>query len=385
MSASPPSARPRRPRRWHRLAIPFLVLGLLYLVTAVAHLVEEPDLGDPGTLSPDGSGPDGSDRLAGMLTAAGVEIHLVTSSREALAALSAVPDATVFVPTPNLLDPEFFFRAEQQPGGHRLVLVRPNGRTASRVGFLSSLPRWAARTVRPGCDTDFAVAAGPATVLRSRYRAIDGPAHINCYGGGLVGLAAGEREVLVVGATDPFRNSRIGEAGNAALATALLSRHRDLIWVDVHKAEPRRAASADLSLPEYRQPDRGARAQSVVLAALPPALWAVLGLLFAVALLTALVRARRLGPPVVEPLPAVVPATETVTGRGRLYARIGAREASLEALRSAALRRMAPVVSPLAAGGRRGVGLDEEFEFGLQRMLDGLALHLGTPPAERRP
>jgi hypothetical protein len=58
-------------------------------------------------------------------------------------------------------------------------------------------------------------------------------------------------------------------------------------------------------------------------------------------LLYALARARRMGGPVVEPLPVVVRAGETVTGRGRLYRRARAREESLVTLRSAALSRMA--------------------------------------------
>ena len=66
------------------------------------------------------------------------------------------------------------------------------------------------------------------------------------------------------------------------------------------------------------------------------------------AVLLALVRARRLGPPVAEPLPVLVPAAESVTGRGRLYERIAAREASLDALRAAAIARMARVLDPMA-------------------------------------
>ena len=43
--------------------------------------------------------------------------------------------------------------------------------------------------------------------------------------------------------------------------------------------------------------------------------------LIVAAVLAAAARARRLGAPVAEPLPVLVPATETVTGRGRLYQR----------------------------------------------------------------
>jgi hypothetical protein len=49
-----------------------------------------------------------------------------------------------------------------------------------------------------------------------------------------------------------------------------------------------------------------------------------------------------------EPLPVLVPAAEAVTGRGRLYQRIGARQASLDALRAAAIARLARVLDPTA-------------------------------------
>ena len=40
-----------------------------------AHLVEEPNLGDPTTLSPTGTGRDGSSRVAAMLDARGVAVR----------------------------------------------------------------------------------------------------------------------------------------------------------------------------------------------------------------------------------------------------------------------------------------------------------------------
>lgn len=83
-SVGVPPRRPARPRRWHRLAVPFAVLALVYLVTGVTHALEEPDLGDPGTLSPTGSGPDGSSRLAALLADRGVNIRRVTSSAQAI-------------------------------------------------------------------------------------------------------------------------------------------------------------------------------------------------------------------------------------------------------------------------------------------------------------
>ena len=61
-------------------------------------------------------------------------------------------------------------------------------------------------------------------------------------------------------------------------------------------------------------------------------------------LLLALWRARRLGPVVVEPLPVVVRAAETVEGRARLYRRSGARG---HGSRGAARRRPGPAGTAL--------------------------------------
>jgi len=72
-------------------------------------------------------------------------------------------------------------------------------------------------------------------------------------------------------------------------------------------------------------------------------LWATLQLFIALVVL-ALWRARRLGRPVVEPLPVVVRAAETVEGRGRLLHAARARGAAAASLRAAAIRRLSQVL-----------------------------------------
>jgi len=90
------------------------------------------------------------------------------------------------------------------------------------------------------------------------------------------------------------------------------------------------------------------------------------------------VRARRLGPPVPEPLPVLVPAAEAVTGRGRLYERISAREASLDALRSAVISRLARVLDPMA-----GAAPERELTDGrgpaVRRFVGQVAERAGWP------
>jgi hypothetical protein len=72
----------------------------------------------------------------------------------------------------------------------------------------------------------------------------------------------------------------------------------------------------------------------------PATAWTVLAVLAAAAVLAGAARSRRLGTPVQEPLPVLVPSTETVTGRGRLYERSRDRGAALGVLRRAARDRI---------------------------------------------
>ena len=86
--AQPPAspARPRRARswRWLRLAIPFAVVIVFWLASYASRSWDNPNLGDPGSLSPTGTGRFGSSTLAGTLTRAGITIERVTSSADAV-------------------------------------------------------------------------------------------------------------------------------------------------------------------------------------------------------------------------------------------------------------------------------------------------------------
>ncbi|MEU3454626.1 DUF4350 domain-containing protein [Micromonospora sp. NPDC006766] len=365
--------RPRRPRRWHRLAIPFGLLVLLYLVTGVAHSVEEPDLGDPGTLSPTGTGRDGSSRLAGLLAERGVTVRRATSSAQARELLAGGKPTTVFVPAPDLVDPRFL--VDLTENRHRVVLVRPGLKASMFTGFYPGYPRWATDTVDPDCSAQVARTAGAAAVFRSFYEGAEGETY-SCYHGGLVAMSTGSGELIAVGSTDPFRNGRIGETGNAALATGLLSATDQVVWVDVHVREPVPLKAPPL--PHYRQPHRSGDEGDSLLSAFPPVLPAGLVLLAALGLLIVLVRARRLGPPVAEPLPVLVPATEIVTGRGRLYRRVSARATAWDAVRTAALRRLAPVVGPVPPGTDAAAFVGRDLDSFIGR----LAERSGQPPAE---
>jgi hypothetical protein len=221
------------------------------------------------------------------------------------------------------------------------VLVAPSNFQLLVTGFpvTPGQRRWAADDRQPGCTVPEAVAAGRATALHGRF-AVDDPGQA-CYDGGLVRTRVAAPEVFLVGATDPFRNGRIDEHGNAALAVGLLAARDRVIWVG---ALP--LPEGGIDLPEFQSPERQERLRdrscgwACLFVDYPEPVQVALALAALLALLLALARARRLGPPVSEPLPVAVPAAEVVAGRGRLYQRTEGRGVALGALRTAALSRI---------------------------------------------
>jgi hypothetical protein len=340
-------------RRWPRLVIPYAVVVLLVAITGLAHYLEEPDPGDAGTFSPAGTGPDGSSRLAALLAERNIPIERFSRSADAVrSALRG--DATIFIPAPDLPNPNLLGVLANLPARNSVVLVEPTSLQQHALPVVKSPRRWAARTSLPGCADPVASKAGRATTVRTRYIPVDVLAgqdifgttdHVRCYGGGLIRLTWNRLDLAVVGASDPFRNNRIGEYGNAELATGLLAGRKRVIWLDMHASErvsySEFEGNLGIQLPGADQGgSNGPEEQNPLWTAVPSTFWPILAQVGLVALLLALWRARRLGPPVAEPLPVIVPEAETVTGRGRLYARAGARGPALETLRGAARHRI---------------------------------------------
>lgn len=348
---TPPTADPtghgvtagRRPRswRWLRLAIPLVVAVSILVFTGVLHAIQTPDVTNPDFLNPQSSAPTGGRDLADRLRADGVTIDRVTSSAQALARMER-GDATLFAPAPGLMNPYNLYAMQDLPFNTQLVLVAPGSSTlqSGRISASSSAPRWATGVADPGCDLREATAAGRAAIVGTRYLADSARQIGSCYDGGLVAVVDGTVLTMLAGASDPFRNDRIGEYHNAALATALLNAHHTLVWLDLHHREP-----VPQPPTQYDRGDSGAAEYSgigvnALWSAFPSWMWAALALLVFVFVLLALASGRRLGPPVSEPLPVAVPSAETVAGRGRLYRRAKARGHALDALRGGALRRM---------------------------------------------
>jgi hypothetical protein len=379
-AAAPPTAAgppkpPKRKRRWHRIAIPFSVVLALVVATLVLHSLNDPDVEDPGFLSPASATGIGSSALADRLAARGVQVERQTRTSDAL--LSAYRgDATLMIPAPGLVHTDYLRMLRSMPYTTRVVVIEPDASDLSRAGVptQASGRRWATAVVSPagGCDIAGIRQAGDAAVLRTAYAITPGGEALNkssCYSGAVVSIRWRIGEVISVGAADPFRNDRIDEHDNAAFAVGLLAEHPRVVWLDLHKREagpdvdPNALPGPD-GVPPSLAPgesgdangsgsgsgsggstsdpgtgDRGSQADSPeqpnLFDALPPWFWATLVGGFVLALLMAVYAARRLGPPVAEPLPFTVRGAETVLGRARLYQRAGAMLSGAQTMRRA--------------------------------------------------
>ncbi|KUL30968.1 DUF4350 domain-containing protein [Actinoplanes awajinensis] len=379
-------------RRRLRVVVPFMVLIALVSTTLIVHATQQPDPADSDFLSPVSSAGIGSGVLAGRLGERGVTVDRQTGLTAALTELWRGGDpATLFVTTPDLADLDRLSRPGAIPPLTRVVVVAPSEESLVTSAWPLHVlgTRWTTGVAAPGCADPVASTAGPAAVNWRRYTPDTGA---SCYGDALLTVAAGGVAVTVVGSPDPFRNDRIAEHGNAALAVGLLAQTSRVVWLDLHQREvtlepspspssTRPEPESSSSAPDARPRPTGAPQQTPGDPAAPPpvaqpdepnplteafpaAFWATL-LLVALALLAlAAAAARRLGTPVAEPLLSRVPSNETMLGHARLYQRGRARGASLDLLRGAARRRLAahlglPVGATLARIAEQS-GLEED-------------------------
>lgn len=329
---------------WRAARIPVAVVVLVLLTGVVLSLARSG--GDGRDLDPGSAGPGGSRALARLLAEQGVRVEPVTSSADV-----AARGATLLVTSPALVDDATLRTLTAEAAS--VVLVAPDQRALDAVAPGMTAGGTLPTTARaPGCALTGAVAAGPATLGGTAYRA-----PVTCYDGAL----AASGSLTVLGSGDPLTNTALADEGNAALALRLLGGHDRLTWY----------------LPAAGDP--GLRTGQESLHDLLPDGWVFGALQLGVsAALFALWRARRLGPVVTEPLPVVVRAAETVEGRARLYHRAGARDHAAEALRRATRDRLRPAL---------GLPADAEPEAVLAALAartgrDAREVLYGPPPAD---
>lgn len=262
----------------------------------------------------------GGAALAALLRERGVDVMRVESPQEALAAAGA--GTRVLVSRPDTLTRG---QAERLVSSKSPLLVIGTTNAGAFLPGAGVRAGAAQRSLAPDCDLPAAVRAGSAYLGGASLDPAAG--RTGCYPvGGRPTLVSADGVTLVT-AGEFITNRRLDEDGNAALALNLAGAGPRLAWLT---APPSGDAAA---------PDPGGGRGLVAL--VPPQVWWAAGTLALAVLLTALWRGRRLGPVVVETLPVVVRAAETVEGRGRLYRARRAREQAARALRSATTERVA--------------------------------------------
>ncbi|MEZ0113327.1 hypothetical protein ABH920_007357 [Catenulispora sp. EB89] len=309
--------------RWPVAALAVLLLGAL--VTAIA-------IGGNGggTLDPDSASPDGGRALASLLRDRGVTVTPARTTADALAAVQgAQGDATLLVTDPGLLTLLQIDTLASTPVA-RLVVVQPDPESARLLTTQTArvdAPPEGSGLVDPACPDADATAAGNADIGDGE---VFSGLTSGCYemsGGYALATAAGPSsdDTVLVGSRTPFRNDRLADHGNAALAMRLLGKHPTVVWY----------------LPDGADPGATASGQKSFTSVLPAGWrWGALTMVLAIALL-ALWQARRLGPVVAERMPVAVRAAETVEGRARLYERGKVTDRASGALREATRSRLA--------------------------------------------
>jgi hypothetical protein len=356
-------------RRWHRFAIPLVLVLSVTVVTMVMHALQSDDVSDPDFLNPASSAPIGGATLARQLYSRGVTVLTEDGANAALITAEG-GDATVFIPAPSLMNEHQLGFLRLLPESDTIVLVAPDGSTVSEarlpVNRVSS--HWSTQVAQPDCDDPTATGAGAAGIDGFEYQgSLD-----KCYRGALARLHGEQPQIWLVGASDVFRNDRFGEVDNHTLALDLLDKHRRLIWLNIHDPEPppqlKNVPVGDSESPDFinvngnagddypsgngdaggqsggRGHDSGqgnsgsdASSEPSIAAIFPPWVWAAVALVALVAVALALAAGRRMGPPVTEPMPVTARLRESVEGRGRLYRRARQPAVALDVLRRAAI------------------------------------------------
>ena len=304
-----------RTARW--IALAAVVIAGLALVSTY---LTAPRPG--GRMDPTSTSPDGAHALVTLLREHGVDV--VVADTVADAERAAGPDTLLLAAeiyqarNQTLLD-----RLSELPGDR--LLLEPTARAREMLAPSIRISTEDTPTDDPGCDLPEAKRAGVAALgAVDTYEKVGDTALTRCYGGALVRYQAGDRTITVVGAADFMTNGSLLKEGNAALAMNLAGNRSRLIWYAPQKPEGESEADAEIT--------------DLIPDAVAPVVWQ----LCLVVLLLAVWQGRRLGPLVAEKLPVVVRASETVEGRARLYRSRRARDRAAQALRTAALQRLAP-------------------------------------------
>lgn len=303
----------RLPGNRGRRSLP-LVAGVLLVVALV--VVLGPSAGGP-PLDPSSAGPDGLLGLVRVLEEVDVEVTVALDP-------PSDTDTVVFVPL-DLLGEERRGRfLDWMRSGGTLVVAGPS-RFHEREELGTPVEESFAPATRDvACDL-------PELAMVDEVRHDgwsdlgDDDGDVRCFssrdgGGWLLASEPGEGALYILGSADAFTNTWLDEADNAVLATALFGRRPG----DALQIVPR---------PPADERDVG------LLDLVAPGVWRALTLLAVAGIVAVIARSRRLGPPVEERLPPVLPSSELARSLAGLTSRAGDRQGAAARLRARARER----------------------------------------------
>ncbi len=336
-----------------------VALVTLAVIAAVAMTRSPAAEGIP--TDPANANPQGSRAVARVLERNGVSVSRI-GNVEQLRDTSLNAATTLLISTPNALDRTTAqLVADRARGVGRLVLIRPSNLTLSHLGVPAQVGQTLRQPLRGDCARQGAgvagagvagagpAGAGPVGAAPGALPGSDQPDVENDWeipnGGvlyrpaptqpaltclrGLLGQDAGAYlllpatasrvETVLIGSPEILFNGSVGEDSQAAIALRTLGHHRRLAWFV--PTAPAGTTPTDAVVPAWFQPAVAILAGACV------------GLM--------LWRGRRLGRLVVEPLPALVQATESTQALGRLYDRANEPDRTLHILRQATTQRLA--------------------------------------------
>lgn len=336
---------PKRAGRWWRKHKFWLVCATIFVVLSLLGII----LGSggersSGTLSITNPAPAGAQAAASVLRNEGVNVTATESladTTRALAANGPGNTTVLFYDPKNLLTPDkaAALSAAVQDSGGKLVAMAPGPLTVKKFSaeLASSGTTAGAVSATAHCSIPAALAAGTidggapplgapaATVPLRLYKGAEtcfAPSGKATAGGYLAANSSGD--IAVAGNPGVVTNENLANRGNAALTFGLLGSTPNLLWYTV--------SVKDIPVAEQ---------QPLLSDFTPEWIFPASAWLLIVALLGMFWRGRRNGPLVTEPLPVIVKASETLSGRARLYQNARAVDTAARSLQHATLTRLA--------------------------------------------
>ena len=307
------------PARGRRIGASVLVLGLLVVAVVLAFAARTPGR-VTAPLDPASTADDGTRAMAELLRERGVTVRVTRT-------VPPVGEAsTVLVLSDDLGSAQRTDLLAFVDGGGELVVSDPTSslhpgadRDGGATGAFGNWPRNVCRI-----DEIASVAGLDTLSLEDDLAYPIGPDDRGCFGterrAFVLQRDQGRGRVTALGGSSPFLNRQLDQQDNAALALALLDRdgRRTVVFLQGE------VLAGDKTLTEL----------------VPRRVWFFLAQLGAAFLALAWWRARRLGGPVGETDPVVVPGSELVLASGALAARHGHVERTADVLRADARRQL---------------------------------------------